>query len=187
MNHFALKNNQGFTLIETLVAIAVLMISIAGPLTIANKALTSALYARDQSIASNLAQESIEMIKNLKNNNLVNSVTFLNNIDGAGKCMGDNGKCDVEINSSDIFEVKTDCPSGCPIYFSDTDGYSHNVGGSKTIFTRYYYLTKAPTGFSPTVYNDPNDYMVTVVVQWYEGKVPNEVRLRSEIVNALQQ
>ncbi len=186
MNHFALKNNQGFTLIETLVAIAVLMISIAGPLTIANKALTSALYAKDQSIASNLGQESIEMIKNIKNNNLVNSITFLNTIDGgAGKtCIGDNGKCDVEIDSGS-FVIKPDCSSGCPIYFSDTSGYSHNVGGTKTIFTRYYYLTnvnKKLTGLP-----DPSDYMVTVVVQWYEGKVPNEVRLRGEIVNALQQ
>lgn len=63
MKYFNIKN-KGFTLVETLVAIAILMISIAGPLTIANKSLTAAVYARDQVEASFIAQEVVEKIKN---------------------------------------------------------------------------------------------------------------------------
>jgi Tfp pilus assembly protein PilV len=56
----SLKNNSGFTIVETLVAITILMIAIAGPLTIAQKGLTASTYARDQMIASFLAQDGLE-------------------------------------------------------------------------------------------------------------------------------
>ncbi|OHA16307.1 MAG: hypothetical protein A2830_00175 [Candidatus Taylorbacteria bacterium RIFCSPHIGHO2_01_FULL_44_110] len=68
----------GFTIVETLVAITVLMIAIAGPLVAANKSLTAALYAKNQMTASFLAQEAMELIKETKNNkfNLPNLYTF---------------------------------------------------------------------------------------------------------------
>lgn len=62
------KQNRAFTLIETLVAITILMIAIAGPLTVASKGLTSALDAKNQSVAINLAQEGLEYINNMKDN-----------------------------------------------------------------------------------------------------------------------
>lgn len=62
------QNNKAFTLIETLVAITILMIAIAGPLTVASKGFTSALDAKNQSVAINLAQEGLEYINNVKDN-----------------------------------------------------------------------------------------------------------------------
>ena len=51
-------------------AIAILMIAIAGPLTAANKAYTAALNARNEAVAYNLAQEALEYISNQKDNSL---------------------------------------------------------------------------------------------------------------------
>jgi Tfp pilus assembly protein PilV len=62
--------SRGFTIIETLVAVTILMIAVAGPLVVASKGLNAALYARDQVIASYLAQESMEAIKNQRDNNI---------------------------------------------------------------------------------------------------------------------
>jgi type II secretory pathway pseudopilin PulG len=56
----------GFTLIETLIAITVLLISIVGPLQIAANALFSAYYTRDETTAYYLAAEAIEYIKNTR-------------------------------------------------------------------------------------------------------------------------
>ena len=45
------SSKKGFTLIETLVAIAILMVAIAGPLDIAEKGLIAAVNSRNQTIA----------------------------------------------------------------------------------------------------------------------------------------
>ncbi len=59
---------QGFTLVETLVAIAIMMIAIAGPLYTADRAILAAEISRDQLIASYLAQEGIEYVRMMRDN-----------------------------------------------------------------------------------------------------------------------
>lgn len=54
----------GVTLLEALVAISILMVAVATPITIAQKGLSSATYSKNQMIASYLAQDAIEYIKN---------------------------------------------------------------------------------------------------------------------------
>lgn len=62
---------KGFTLIETLVAISVLVVAIAAPLSLASQSLFSAYYAKDQLIASHLAQEAIEIVRQKRDHNLL--------------------------------------------------------------------------------------------------------------------
>lgn len=61
-----IQQKTGFTLIETLVAISILLIALTGPLTIAAKGLNTAYYARDQITAFYLAQEGIEYLRNIR-------------------------------------------------------------------------------------------------------------------------
>ncbi len=58
----------GFTLIETLVAVSILTISVIGPMVTANRAIVASQTARDQLIASYLAQEAIEYIRAVRDN-----------------------------------------------------------------------------------------------------------------------
>ena len=62
------KNNgeKAFTLIESLVAISILMIAIASPMVLAQKSLLSATASKDQMIATFLAQDAIEAVKNIR-------------------------------------------------------------------------------------------------------------------------
>ena len=62
-------NIKGFTLVETLVAISILMIAIVGPMTIAQNGLSSSIYAREQFIAQFLAQDALEYVRNVRDNN----------------------------------------------------------------------------------------------------------------------
>lgn len=56
----------GFTLVEALVAISILMIAIASPMTLAQKGLSTAVLSKDQMVASFLAQDAIEAVKNIR-------------------------------------------------------------------------------------------------------------------------
>lgn len=61
---------KAFTIIETLVAITILMIAIAGPLTTAFRALSAAYDAREQMVAINLATEVVETVRNIVDGNI---------------------------------------------------------------------------------------------------------------------
>ncbi len=173
------RNRQAFTIVETLVAITVLMIAIAGPLVVASKGLNSALFAKDQMIASYLAQESMEIIKNIKDNNL--NSTWLSPF--SPTCIKSSGSvptaCDVELLQNSLQPtISTSCVGnlGCSLYLSNSGyGYTHDPSGATmTNFRRYFYLETIATDLS----------RVTVVVSWYEHTIPYEIRLSSEIANA---
>jgi Tfp pilus assembly protein PilV len=58
---------KGYSLIEVMVAVGLLMFAIVGPMTIAVKSSQSALYARQQNTAFFLAQESISIMNAIRN------------------------------------------------------------------------------------------------------------------------
>lgn len=60
------KTVRGFTLIETMVAVTILTLAIAGPLVTANRAILAARISRDQLTASYLAQEGIEYVRAMR-------------------------------------------------------------------------------------------------------------------------
>jgi prepilin-type N-terminal cleavage/methylation domain-containing protein len=55
--------SHGFTLIETLVAVTILTLAVVGPLLAASRGLVAATTAKDQLTASFLAQEGIEYVR----------------------------------------------------------------------------------------------------------------------------
>ena len=64
---------RGFTLIETLVAITLITVAIVAPMALTVQSISVAYYARDQIIASNLAQEGIEVVRAVRDANILQS------------------------------------------------------------------------------------------------------------------
>jgi len=67
---FSIFNFQkkGFTLVETMVAITILTLAISGAFFTANSAMVASNIARDQLTASYLAQEGIEYVRMMRDN-----------------------------------------------------------------------------------------------------------------------
>ena len=175
-----LKNNKGFTMVETLVAVAILMISIAGPLTIAQKGLTAAIYAKDQVIATFLAEDAVEYIKNMRDENVNAAAGWLDNIEYVN-----NGPC---LDSTDLCVVSTvpglaaasqgfsrvSNPDGTVIS-NEGSGYAYGVS-QKTQFSRVYYLKNVTT----------DEATLIVKVTWANGVVQNSVVLENQIFNIIR-
>ncbi len=146
--------NKGFTIVETLVAVTILMISIAGPLTIANKSLMAAIYAKDQVTASFLAQDLMEDIKNQRDGALAAGTSF--------------GTWVSNYNAN----VNNCVVSPCTLGISAFDGtYVNYTSGIKTKFSRQGVVT---------LYNGSiPEAAVTVTVQWDGQK--NSVTLTDDL------
>ncbi len=60
---------RAFTIVETLVAISILVVAVLGPMVIISQALKISFFARDQMTSFYLAQEPIEYIRNIRDKN----------------------------------------------------------------------------------------------------------------------
>lgn len=155
---FEKKNNRhvvnkhkpltGFTLIETLVAVTVLAVSIVGPFYAVQSAITASASARDQLIASSLAQEGIEYIRSIRDNNYLAGRSWLSGLD---ECRP--GPCVVDPTQSVPGDIRS---SVAPLYLSANNIYNQQQSGTPTRFTR----TVAITTVSAT------EIIITVTVSW---------------------
>lgn len=163
------KARKGFTLIETLVAIAVLTISIIGPFTIASKGMTSAIFARDQITAFYLAQESVEYIRNIRDENNLNDNNWLTGLDN---CIGNN-ICTIDINEDNINNIIKKCISdSCPVlkYDENTNFYNYSTGNNSP-FTRKTNIK---------VINN-KEVAITTTLSWSTGKLSKTFKVKEHI------
>lgn len=175
------KQNKGFTLVEALVAISILMVAIVTPMTIAQNGLSSAMYSKDQMTASFLAQDAIEYIKNKRDEIGVQKDPLVGKTDG--EWIGKSGyfatcfqvagcKIDTINNNVSAFNneklVVSREGSGFLYY-----GYA---GGDTSKFTRKIFIT------SPVV-TDVNEAMIDVTVSWQNGGNTETVEIKNFIYN----
>ncbi len=73
-----LNHHRGYSLVEVLVAITVLLIALVGPLTIAHSGLKRANQSKDNTLAVFLAQEGIEALVKLREDDALDASTYSN-------------------------------------------------------------------------------------------------------------
>ena len=172
-------SSAGFTLIETLVAVAILMIAIAGPLTVAEKSLSASIYARDQLIGSYLAQDAMEYIKNTVDTNEIKihqnlidpsswlGVSNTGGVTDLSNCLKGE-PCNVDTTFGN--EGVGSCAGGaqnCQSLWLSSNGYSQSqANGSASPFTRYFYLEGTNIDGSVCTANVCDTENVVVEVTW---------------------
>lgn len=164
------KNKQfGFSLVETLVAISLLLLVVTSQMSVSNTTKGSS-FAREQTQAFFLAQEGIELVQNVRDQLFLEhlddvlggsshrSTPWGDFIDGTSspikECFSSEG-CGLSFNNSSTNEVKAvrcSPESNCILYFSgdvnDRSRYNHTNGtaSEKTIFTRVILVEKQSDG-----------------------------------------
>jgi len=189
----------GYSLVEVLIAITILLLAIAGPLTIATKGLQTSYFARDQLTAFMLAQEGIELIIALRNEAVISEingtppfdlgrnnlwswsgVTGTNHIDS---CFTANG-CNVSSYDESIIDNFRPCGANganCELNFHaarNRGKYHVGTGGFETQFTRVINLTQR---------GSDREIDVVSTVTWqptvFSGGVPKTIELKTSILN----
>lgn len=136
---------KGYSLVEVLVAISILMLSIVGPMTIAAKSMQSAQYARQQNTAFFLAQEGITAANVLRNDGSLDA--YLDSDTGSWAwinetslqpCFTSTG-CDIDFRDDSLLDNVVNCgTASCELQFNEASNravYQH-VSGDATPYTR---------------------------------------------------
>lgn len=82
------SGSKALTLVESLVAISILVIAVFGPMSIVAQSIRTAYLTRDQMTAFYLAQEAVEYVRNIKDQNSLrysDPATWISGLDGTGR------------------------------------------------------------------------------------------------------
>ena len=174
---------KGYSLIEVLVAIAILMIAIVGPLTIAAKSIQSSQYARQQITATYFAQEGITAIHAIRNESALATISdptanpnpWQWTITSAGKyvgldaCFSEINGCNIDFSDSPLEDNAVSCAtkSNCTLELQITTSNSEK--------SPFYVIKATPPPPSPTPYtrrisltplNEGDEILITSTVEW---------------------
>lgn len=180
----ALREQAGFTLVESLVAILILVLTMGALFSLASGGIFSARYARNQIVANNLLQEAVEVVRNsrdtaaqsggyawdlwLANYNVNESGELQDPGDLSFGCFDSDG---CMIDPYDTDEPIRACGQECSniVYYPDPGFYAYEgtyngVSPEDSYETSY----RRKIRFVPVTGN-PDQYMVTAEISWLNG------------------
>lgn len=117
------NNQQGFSLIEVIIAIFVITIGIVAVVNLVSSAIGSVAISESQVIATNLCQEGLEVVRNIRDSNWKIGESWNNGLSS--------GDYRIEYNSNNLLSI-----SGNPALKLDSNGYYQYSNGSDTLFHR---------------------------------------------------
>lgn len=191
MNDFTIKS-RGFTLVETMIAVTIVTLSVAGPLYGASRAFVAAEISRDHLIASYLAQEGIEYVREMRDDEYLaaykasgpnvsdNAWNYFLNGGGSNpsatisSCRTALTYCTLDpfasMGTGPMYSLQTCSPrSSCtttPLYLSSAGTYTQQTSsGTKTIFTRTIQAVSVP-GAPVDALGNPVDVRIVSMVTW---------------------
>lgn len=130
------QNNRGFTLIETMVAISVLVVAVVVPLRAVSHSLKSSAFTREKVTATFLAQEGLESVKQRYFNRI-------NDVDTAWSEWQTLSGYTLGFRIEPKTGVLAQCtiPSPCELYFNTTErAYTYESSGNDTPYTRSLFM-----------------------------------------------
>lgn len=176
--------SSGFTLLETLIAVFLVTLAIVTFLGSASRGIVSTRQALNRVNAQLLAQEGIEIIRNIRDNQVV-SAQHIELIPGSGilnpNFCSTNG-CTVDVSSltptqPGIYPAKSfSCgiSSSCAKLYLNNGLYSHTPSATPTPFSRV--ITIEPDGSQEAA-------KITSTVQWTNGASTDSIKVVTYLTN----
>ena len=162
--------NKGFSLIEVVTAIFILTVGVGGAFSLIYQTLSAVYTVRSELTASFLAQEGVEIVKNLRDNawlesRAATSTSWLANLSEAG------GSYEVDYSTQSLSRA-----DNSTYLRVDSNGFINYSSGSQTNFTRSITLTNVSTTTVKVVVNigwetggrDHSLEIVENLTNWYE-------------------
>jgi|SRR3989344_741719 len=185
------SNRDGFTLVETLLALAIFTISVVALMAVLSEGVADTSYAKKKLIAVYLAQEGVEYIRNMRDTFVLYDAggaqagwtVFNNNLTDASACQGVNGCYFGDLNAADFSDttqpmigiVVTACGTNCPtmLYDATTGKYNYTTGASSG-YIRKIWITPA---------NPTNETKVVSKVSWTQGSGTYNITFSENLFN----
>ncbi len=175
--------NGGFTLVETLVAVSIFTMSILGLMSVLASGISNTNYAKEKIIASYLAQEGIEYIRNMRDTEVLYG-------SGNGNARWNKFKSDLNSCNNDTDHacgLKKPLPFGifqcsasivnekCNLYMND-GGYDNISSGADSGFVRKIWLTTSG-GDEVKIYSE---------VEWTQGSGNYSITFSENLFNWIE-
>ncbi len=166
-------HKQGFTLIEALVAASILAVTLTALMNVMAQNVFNASYTKNKTVAILLAQEGVELVRNIQDSVLLdtpfdvgNFGSYLIGSSSLAPCLTDN---DCYIDPLNLAVLP--CGGECPNLRLSFDGfYNYEELGTETIFRRVISLEPIPQGVR-----------VTVEVFWSQGQTEASVDYQMDL------
>lgn len=163
------QDTNGFSLLETMIAITVLLVAIMGPYTLATQSIAASNRAKNQTIAFFLAEEPMEFIHNIRDSNSFAGTGWLN---GLSNCRSPN-QCYIDF--ADVSDPAKACAANCPkIRFDSSTGLYNYTTGDATIFSRTTRIIET--------FNDREARVITTI-SWEERYGTQSFILEGTVLN----
>ena len=165
------ENKGGFTLLEVMTAVFVVTVGLIGVFIVIQNLSTYTAYSKDRLVASYLAQEGMEIIRNIRDTNWLEPEIEPENPNPWDEDIWDGGLsacssgCEVDYTTSTFLNL--DLSYSNQYLKIDSNGfYSYNPG-TETKFKRKIIISAPGTSDCPV----NNCLLVKVSVSWSKGKV----------------
>jgi prepilin-type N-terminal cleavage/methylation domain-containing protein len=165
----AFSSGAGFTLVETLVAISILLVAVTFPMIFINTSSRSVSTAKEQVLATFLAQEGVELVHAVRDHDRLRNLNgeLVDDFETIDTCL--DTTCTVDPMEPPPTRLDV-CSGGCEPLLFDGQVYiqdASNSGGEpseRSKFTRSVYIEDGIDGVSL----GENERLVRVEVRWVD-------------------
>ena len=173
--------NGGFSLVEMLVATSILIIAIVGPMSLVARGVFFSNYAKDQIAAFYLAQEAIEYLRNVRDNNNITGGTW-DTYKGSliNLCMTDSNPsgCKIDVPATAISSCSS--PTNCGLLNrNEVSGlYSYQVGAG---FAPTQFERRVKINNEPASNQNSNEIHIEVEMVWTNGTLTRNFIIKENL------